>query len=164
MGVPTKVYVHTNIYTYSNKYKNLDRFVKDVKRFLREYDSIVLHKDLYNLVFRSYLREIRSKVKIVLQKFGAAPCDDGSTHAKKEMFCCGLAFTDAEQFRKHYKAVHNEAFLLYPNTLELKSAFAKLDHMRHRLDEYTRFGKEYTLALLLDLKKITKNISTTLKF
>ncbi|XP_052868878.1 uncharacterized protein LOC128274655 [Anopheles cruzii] len=164
MGVPTNVYIHTNIYTYSNKYKNLDRFVRDVKRFLKEYDSIVLHKDLYNLVFRSYLREIRSKVKVLLQKFDAAPSDDGSTHSKKEMFCCGLAFTDSAQFRKHYKAKHNEAFLVYTNTLELKSAFAKLDHIRHRVDEYTSFGKEYTCSLLLDLKKIAKNISSTLKF
>lgn len=164
MGVPTTVYIHTNIYNYSNKYKNLDRFQNDVKKFLKEYDSIVLHKDLYKLVFKSYLREIRFKVKKLLAKFEAAPSDDGSTRPEKEMFCCGLPFADNEQFRKHYQTVHNEAFLVYTNRLELKSAFAKLDHMRHRLDEYTRFGKEYTCALLIDLKRVSKKISCTLKF
>uniref|UniRef100_A0A240PK79 Uncharacterized protein n=1 Tax=Anopheles epiroticus TaxID=199890 RepID=A0A240PK79_9DIPT len=192
MGVPTTVYIHTNIYNYSNKYKNLDRFQKDVKQFLKEYDRIVLHKDLYKLAFKSYLREIRSKVKILLCKFDATPLDDGSARPEKEMMCCGLAFTSNEQFRNHYKAVHNEAFLVYPNMLEvrtvrtripirlhnlqsfsfglckfshqLKSAFAKLDHMRHRLDEYTRFGKEYTCTMLVDLKRIAKRISCTLKF
>lgn len=164
MGVPTTVYIHTNIYNYSNKYKNLDRFQNDVKKFLKEYDSIVLHKDLYKLVFKSYLREIRFKVKKLLAKFEAAPLDDGSTRPEKEMFCCGVPFTDNEQFRKHYQTVHNEAFLVYTNRLELKSAFAKLDHMRHRLDEYTRFGKEHTCILLVDLKRIAKKISCTLKF
>uniref|UniRef100_A0A2C9GUK7 Uncharacterized protein n=1 Tax=Anopheles culicifacies TaxID=139723 RepID=A0A2C9GUK7_9DIPT len=142
----------------------LDRFQKDVKNFLSEYDRIVLHKDLYKLVFKSYLREIRSKVKLLLAKFEATPLDDGSTRPDKEMLCCGLRFTSNEQFRAHYKAVHNEAFLVYPNMLELKSAFAKLDHMRHRLDEYTRFGKEYTCTMLVDLKRIAKKISCTLKF
>ncbi|XP_310318.3 uncharacterized protein LOC1271511 [Anopheles gambiae] len=164
MGVPTTVYIHTNIYNYSNKYKNLDRFQNNMKTFLKEYYRIVLHKDLYKLVFKSYLREIRSKVKILLQKFDATPLDDGSTRPEKEMMCCGLCFTSNEQFRRHYKTVHNEAFLVYPNMLELKSAFAKLDHMRHRLDEYTRFGKEYTCTMLVDLKRVAKRISCTLKF
>ncbi|XP_055642758.1 uncharacterized protein LOC129779365 [Toxorhynchites rutilus septentrionalis] len=164
MVVPTTVYIRFPLYNYSHKYKNLDKIIDVVKHFLEEYEQIILHKDLYRGVFHSYLREIRMKVKHLLAKFQAAPYDDGSWRADKELFCCGLAFDDAGDLRRHYRAVHNDPFVRYTNTLELKSSLAKLDHMRHRLDEYINFGREYNLELLTNLKRVLKKISNTLKF
>ncbi|XP_058822401.1 uncharacterized protein LOC131683984 [Topomyia yanbarensis] len=157
-------YVHTPVYNYSHKYRNLDKISKDVKHFLEEYDQIILHKDLYRSVFHSYLRDIRSKVQQLLMKFEASPYDDGRGNSRKELFCCGLSFHDAGDLRSHYRAVHNEPFVRFTNVLELKSAFGKLDHMRHRLNEYINFGKEYTLSLLIDLKRVLKKITNSLKF
>ncbi|XP_021705013.1 uncharacterized protein LOC5572960 [Aedes aegypti] len=162
--VRVTAYVHHPVYNYSHKYRNLDMMTKDVKKFLQDYDQIILHKDPYRGVFHSYLREIRTKVKQLLLKFDAAPYDDGSAKTDKELFCCGLAFHDAGELRRHYKAVHNEPFIRYTNAIELKSALAKLDHMRHRLNEYINFGEEYTLSLLINLKRMLKKISNSLKF
>ncbi|EAT37889.1 AAEL010183-PA [Aedes aegypti] len=162
--VRVTAYVHHPVYNYSHKYRNLDMMTKDVKNFLHDYDQIILHKDPYRGVFHSYLREIRTKVKQLLLKFDAAPYDDGSAKTDKELFCCGLAFHDAGELRRHYKAVHNEPFIRYMNAIELKSALAKLDHMRHRLNEYINFGEEYTLNLLINLKRMLKKISNSLKF
>ncbi|XP_065094710.1 uncharacterized protein LOC135715323 isoform X1 [Ochlerotatus camptorhynchus] len=162
--VRVTTYVHQPVYNYSHKYRNLDKITTDVKQFLQDYDQIIIHKDPYRGVFHSYLREIRTKVKQLLLKFEAAPYDDGSAKSDKELFCCGLAFYNAADLRKHYKAVHDEPFIRYTNSLERKSSLAKLQHMRHRLNEYINFGEEYTLDLLTNLKRMLKKISNSLKF
>lgn len=143
---------------------------KDVQKFMQDYNGIILHKDPYRGVFHSYLREIRTKVKQLLLKFGAIPYDDGSAKTEKELFCCGLAFHDAGELRKHYKAVHNEPFIRYTNALEqefhsvkdlrlhhhscrhkksafeetdnceLKSALVKLAFFNRRVNEYLQYG------------------------
>ncbi|XP_058453130.1 uncharacterized protein LOC131431436 [Malaya genurostris] len=162
--VRTTAYVHIPVYNYSHKYRNLDKISNDVKQFLKEYDQIVLHKDLYRSVFHSYLRKIRSRIQQLLLKFEAAPYDDGRGNLEKELFCCGLMFPDAGDLRRHYHAVHNEPFARLTNVIELKSALGKLDHMRHRLNEYINFGQEYTLSLIIDLKRVLKKVSNSLKF
>ncbi|XP_055610215.1 uncharacterized protein LOC129757114 [Uranotaenia lowii] len=162
--VKTTCYVHTAVYNYSHKYRNLDRIRSDVKQFLKEYDQITLHKDVYRRIFHWNLREIRDMAKQLLIKFEAAPFEDARTKSDKLIFCCGLGFDNAADLRSHYKAVHNEPFVRYMNTLELKSAMAKINHMRHLFKEYITFGEKYSFDLIMDLKKMMKMITNTLKF
>ncbi|XP_053697159.1 uncharacterized protein LOC128744305 [Sabethes cyaneus] len=162
--VRVTAYVHTPVYNYSHKYRNLDKISNDVKKFLEEYDQIILHKDIYRGVFHSYLRDIRAQIKQLLLKFDALPYDDERAKTDKELFCCGLQFHEASDLRMHYKAAHNGRFERYTNILELKAALGKLDHMRHRLKEYITFGQEYTLSLIINLKRVLKKISNSLKF
>ncbi|XP_062556183.1 uncharacterized protein LOC134221023 isoform X1 [Armigeres subalbatus] len=190
--VRVTAYVHQPVYNYSHKYRNLDMITKDVQKFMQDYNGIILHKDPYRGVFHSYLREIRTKVKQLLLKFGAIPYDDGSAKTEKELFCCGLAFHDAGELRKHYKAVHNEPFIRYTNALEqefhsvkdlrlhhhscrhkksafeetdnceLKSALVKLAFFNRRVNEYLQYGTVADRYLCLYLKKILKKIMITL--
>uniref|UniRef100_A0A1Q3FEN6 Uncharacterized protein n=1 Tax=Culex tarsalis TaxID=7177 RepID=A0A1Q3FEN6_CULTA len=162
--VRVTAYVHIPEYNYSHRYKNLTLITEDVKRFLLEYDQIILHKDLYRRIFHTQLREIREKVKELLRKFKALPHDDGSAKNEKELFCCKLRFDDTVELRRHYRAVHNEPFVRFVNVLELKSSLAKLAHMRHRLTSYITYGEDKTLTLITDLKRMSTKISATLKF
>ncbi|KAL1402359.1 hypothetical protein pipiens_001861 [Culex pipiens pipiens] len=162
--VRVTAYVHQPEYNYNHRYKNLTLLSEDVKRFLLEYDQIILHKDLYRGIFHIQLREVREKVKELLRKFDAAPYDDGRAKNEKELFCCKLRFDDTVDLRRHYRAVHNEPFVRFANVLELKSSLAKLTHMRHRLTNYITYGEEKTLTLITNLKRMLTKISATLKF
>lgn len=104
----------------------LNKLVKETKGFLTEYDSIVLHKELYRILFLYTLCNLREKLVKLLQKFSTLPKRDSKD---KTVECCGVSdqvcynvtnlngnvfqvsFDMYDDFREHYDQSHNKKTL-----------------------------------------------------
>ncbi|XP_055547902.1 uncharacterized protein LOC129731710 [Wyeomyia smithii] len=160
--VQSKEFFRKRTLDFSDKYRNLTKFTTDVEHFLEEFDMVVEHRSVYRRNYQRHLQEIESNLILLLSKFNQIDREKTKNQLFKELFCCGTLFEDYDELREHYFRYHYTPRLVHPNIVELESGHGKLEHFRNRLQEYLDYGTEHSAVLLVNMKKLLKNIRRTI--
>ncbi|XP_053691216.1 uncharacterized protein LOC128739745 [Sabethes cyaneus] len=159
--VQSKEHFRKRTLDFSDKYRNLEKFTTDVEHFLEQYNMVVEHRGVYRRNYQRHLREIESNLMLLLSKFNQTDHEKSHNQLFKELFCCGTLFENTNELREHYFRYHYTPRLVHPNIVELESGHGKLEHFRNRLQEYLDYGTEHSAVLLVNIKKLLKNIHLT---
>ncbi|XP_055638663.1 uncharacterized protein LOC129776820 [Toxorhynchites rutilus septentrionalis] len=139
----------------------LSDLIKESRKFLTEYDSVVLHKELYRSLFLHALSYLRGMLVELLQKFSTLPKED---FEDKVIECCGIYFKKRIHFKQHYDQVHNKKTIQSASLCELKMSLTRITFFERELRAFLLAGEISSCEMIIILKKILKRIDATLEF
>ncbi|KAL1375944.1 hypothetical protein pipiens_017181 [Culex pipiens pipiens] len=135
--------------------------IKQSRKFLDEYDSLLLHKELYRSLFLYTLESVRDDVVKLLQRFISLPTEPFQ-HGVIE--CCGISFEGKKEYTNHYQHVHNLKAVQFVTLCEMKLALAKIAIFQRTIHGYLRAGNLSSCEMIYFLKQVLKKLNNTIDF
>lgn len=143
------------------QYDMHNELMKETRKFIKAYDSIVLHQEPYRSLFLLTLNYLRENLVRLIQKFGTLSKDGSKV---KSVECCGVFYDTYDDLKEHYEQSHYRKALQSASLCELKMSLTKISLFERTIRGYLKGGEVSSCEMIMNLKRILRKVDTTLGF